>query len=102
MGHERLAVILTDITIGNVACFAPEIARELSAVIVLDNDRALSRGLQEFDDRFPMQRNEPANLKLIGGYAFGIENLHGLTDHALRRSEEHTSELQSPYDLVCR
>src|SRR5213592_156514 len=36
MGHERLAVILTDITIGNVACFAPEIARELSAVIVLD------------------------------------------------------------------
>src|SRR6266567_9584787 len=62
MGHERLAVILTDITIGNVACFAPEIARELSAVIVLDNDRAPSRGLQDFDDRFSVQRNEPANL----------------------------------------
>src|SRR5438094_7375281 len=26
----------------------------------------------------------------------------GRDDHARRRSEEHTSELQSPYDLVCR
>src|SRR5438094_7028929 len=25
-----------------------------------------------------------------------------LADHAYLRSEEHTSELQSPYDLVCR
>src|SRR5207248_10545415 len=24
------------------------------------------------------------------------------THHSTRRSEEHTSELQSPYDLVCR
>src|SRR5437867_10668842 len=24
------------------------------------------------------------------------------TEHGSRRSEEHTSELQSPYDLVCR
>src|SRR5437867_9284642 len=41
--------------------------------------------------------------------AFGRENLqvraentHGLQLLFRKRSEEHTSELQSPYDLVCR
>src|SRR5207248_4131926 len=28
--------------------------------------------------------------------------LEGALDHLGERSEEHTSELQSPYDLVCR
>src|SRR5207248_5576232 len=30
------------------------------------------------------------------------QRLHSLTPSKLARSEEHTSELQSPYDLVCR
>src|SRR5207248_10848483 len=29
-------------------------------------------------------------------------SFYGLTDEQPTRSEEHTSELQSPYDLVCR
>src|SRR5207248_7454698 len=32
----------------------------------------------------------------------GPQRLRGEPPQALRRSEEHTSELQSPYDLVCR
>src|SRR5439155_17148082 len=104
MGHERLAVIFADITIGNVACFTSQIAGELSTVIVLDNDRAPSRGLQDFDDRFSVQRNQPANLKLIGGYAFGIENLHGLTDHALRGtpSDQGNVRARFPHQVLRR
>src|SRR5438094_9942171 len=33
--------------------------------------------------------------------SFGAFLLHGVTGSG-KRSEEHTSELQSPYDLVCR
>src|SRR5438094_6777930 len=32
----------------------------------------------------------------------GIDGVGKTADRDLRRSEEHTSELQSPYDLVCR
>src|SRR5437867_13120408 len=33
----------------------------------------------------------------------GVQTLHALlADEMKQRSEEHTSELQSPYDLVCR
>src|SRR2546426_7549095 len=39
-----------------------------------------------------------AMKRLFGGLARGTE----LHVHALRRSEEHTSELQSPCNLVCR
>src|SRR5437762_9342453 len=35
------------------------------------------------------------------GYSLGVENLHQ-REIAVRRSEEHTSELQSPMYLVCR
>src|SRR5437867_9447815 len=31
-----------------------------------------------------------------------LDPLHGSAPRELERSEEHTSELQSPYDLVCR
>src|SRR5437867_413728 len=36
-----------------------------------------------------------------GGFAFAVWDRHSATLCAYR-SEEHTSELQSPYDLVCR
>src|SRR5207248_10927275 len=34
--------------------------------------------------------------------AFGLDLVRALGHLALLRSEEHTSELQSPYDIVCR
>src|SRR5207248_6597103 len=37
-----------------------------------------------------------------GGEAFFVGIAYGLAGGSIYRSEEHTSELQSPYDLVCR
>src|SRR5207248_6211836 len=42
------------------------------------------------------ERNQVIRRKVIEAFRF-----HSV-DVRLRRSEEHTSELQSPYDLVCR
>src|SRR5207248_9230674 len=43
-----------------------------------------------------VERNGRSRLELACGHA-GVSELR-----RERRSEEHTSELQSPYDLVCR
>src|SRR5207248_9287034 len=45
--------------------------------------------------------NAGSFLALIA-YPFAIEPLIRLSEQRWLRSEEHTSELQSPYDLVCR
>src|SRR5438309_4590706 len=46
------------------------------------------------------QLGDHARLALAGG----VDRLEhrGLIDHAVLRSEEHTSELQSQFHLVCR
>src|SRR5207248_7823765 len=45
---------------------------------------------------FRSPSNDPSIVSDIG--SFRAEN----AEHPQSRSEEHTSELQSPYDLVCR
>src|SRR5207248_11574365 len=54
-----------------------------------------SRGARGGHARSALARRaaRPAPAAPVGAAASGA---------ALRRSEEHTSELQSPYDLVCR
>src|SRR5207248_11408505 len=56
-------------------------------------------------------RDEPLDLRVDPGRAVGLEALLHPAEHGAEqllrpriadRSEEHTSELQSPYDLVCR
>src|SRR5207248_9840824 len=44
---------------------------------------------------------EPRTPVLLGHLVDAIGR-HGAPVDSLSRSEEHTSELQSPYDLVCR
>src|SRR5437667_5113856 len=44
----------------------------------------------------------PREVGLRAGPARGHEELNGGVGEVLRRSEEHTSELQSHHDLVCR
>src|SRR5207248_9684546 len=56
--------------------------------------RRRGAGLTDFemDDRLALR------LALVGG----AQHAHGDKGRDQPRSEEHTSELQSPYDLVCR
>src|SRR5207244_9189744 len=50
-------------------------------------------------DRFP---NLLAHLRRAGGGLAGFNQIAGATAGVENRSEEHTSELQSPDHLVCR
>src|SRR5438094_6770319 len=43
-----------------------------------------------------------ADPRCVGDLSPHVSRLVGLDRAAVHRSEEHTSELQSPYDLVCR
>src|SRR5438094_7699498 len=55
-----------------------------------------------FRSRHPARVVEPG-LPAVQRRLRPVLPVPGLARHAVdRRSEEHTSELQSPYDLVCR
>src|SRR2546426_8579288 len=41
-------------------------------------------------------------ISCLAGFAFGLAPALGLARLDVQRSEEHTSELQSPCNLVCR
>src|SRR5207248_11496908 len=61
---------------------------------------AVSNGIIVHND---LVREDPALIRAfvsasLKGFLYGREHL----DEMIARSEEHTSELQSPYDLVCR
>src|SRR5437867_7999929 len=49
-----------------------------------------------------LQMNFIGGPKAIPTFEIGNAVKTGVVDMALTRSEEHTSELQSPYELVCR
>src|SRR5207248_3467647 len=66
------------------------------------------RRAREFDFAFPLERHQtPARIVHLGQvnrsrrYGDLLSNAINAF-HDPPRSEEHTSELQSPYDLVCR
>src|SRR5438094_6564914 len=66
-----------------------------------------SPGAGELPDRVDdVPRGDPRRVEQLGGLARAGHVAHGEVHEALdlarHRSEEHTSELQSPYDLVCR
>src|SRR5258708_24398256 len=65
-----------------------------SAADELAQDRVI-RDPVRFDGQEPLQQRQQA---------FGLDKLRGAVRHLAqqRRSEEHTSELQSPDHLVCR
>src|SRR5207248_10176402 len=53
-------------------------------------------------DHRPHHLRRGATGRLAGREPFLVEMPLGVLHHHDGRSEEHTSELQSPYDLVCR
>src|SRR5437867_7990629 len=54
------------------------------------------------DGDLDLGRARIRRVRLVGTYDLGLEILRQCHASRPRRSEEHTSELQSPYDLVCR
>src|SRR5699024_12174461 len=60
---------------------------------IFDLHKNLSATFQDFS-RFKLTLKE----NVITGYSFNEERVNNF----LKRSEEHTSELQSRFDLVCR
>src|SRR5215475_10345699 len=65
MRHERLAVVLADVTVRRETGFAPEITGELAALIVLNNDDILTAPENGADFR-RVERHNPFNGELIG------------------------------------
>src|SRR5437879_2100095 len=63
VGHERLAVVLPDVTGGGEAGLRSQIARELAAVVVLDDDDLAAPG-QDRLDRLGVQRAQPTDLSI--------------------------------------
>src|SRR5437867_9974308 len=50
----------------------------------------------------PLTKLHPESSKPWVKIWVQARNRHGVVTQDFSRSEEHTSELQSPYDLVCR
>src|SRR5580692_2216058 len=83
--HERLSIVLANVTPGHKTGFAAEVPSKLAGVIVLDDD-GVPRILQNFENHITMEWHQPANLELIGGNPLVIENFAGFFDHSLRRT----------------
>src|SRR5256885_9319442 len=68
------------------------------AVAVEDHGQGIARDfIPRLTERF--YRVDPARSRELGGTGLGLAIVKHIVSH---RSEEHTSELQSPCNLVCR
>src|SRR5437764_939939 len=85
MGHERFAVVLADVALRVEAGLAPEVAGELAAVGVLDDDDILLP--KDPADLSGVEGDDPFYLKLVGYDAFFAgEFLDGLANNTLGRT----------------
>src|ERR1700682_4613713 len=85
MGHERLAVVLADVALRVKPGLAPEIAGELAAVSVLNNNDILLP--KDPANLGGVAWNDPPDLKLVRLNAFFAgEFLDGFANHALGRT----------------
>src|ERR1700722_9285918 len=85
VGHKGFAIVFADVSIGHETGFAAQVAGELAAVVVFDND-GVARAFQQVDNGVAMQRNKPADLQLIGSDPLLGKKLAGFFDYALGRS----------------
>src|SRR2546427_4582709 len=82
MRHEGFAIVLTDVAVRDIARLASEVARELSAIVVLHDDGVLGR-LKDVQNGFSVQRNEPSDLELICGDALFIQDFYSFANDTL-------------------
>src|SRR5437867_6761875 len=67
----------------------------------MDLDKLLIRSVERGASDLHLKPNSPPVLR-IHGRLVPQPDLGVVSVGEMERSEEHTSELQSPYDLVCR
>src|SRR5207253_7684473 len=72
--HERLSIVLADVSARDVAGFATQITGELAAVVVLYDDR-VPCVFQNVKNRLAVERHEPANLELVSRNSLFAEEL---------------------------
>ena len=82
VGHEGFAVVLADVAVGDEAGFAAQIAGELAAEVVLDDDGVLGV-LEDVEDGVAMQRDEPADRRWLTVMPCVAQELAGLVDDAV-------------------
>src|SRR5438067_9212636 len=84
--HERLAVVLADVTVRGETGFASEVTGELTTLIVLNHNHILTAP-ENFPDFRHVQRHNPFNRELIGHDPFfGCEFFHRFTDYPRSRA----------------
>src|SRR6266516_3699276 len=81
MRHERFAIVLADVAIRDVARLTSEVARELSAVVVLHDDGVL-RKPEDVQNSFPVQRDEPPESGVNGGDTLFIQDCDSFANDA--------------------
>src|SRR5437762_4653001 len=69
---------------------------------VVERERMRLRGVVGQDGEQPAATRERRDDEQVGGVARAVGVVVRYDGRALLRSEEHTSELQSPMYLVCR
>ncbi len=77
LGEERLAVVLADVAVGYEAGFAAQVAGELAAEVVLDDD-GVARVAEDVEDGVAVQRDEPADGEMVDGDALLAEEVRRL------------------------
>src|SRR5215831_6733256 len=101
MRHERLAIVLTDVAVWYEAGFAAQIARELAAIVVLDDDGAA--GARELlENRVAVQRDHPTDLQVVGDDALFGEQLNRLLDDAFGGSPADQGDFCIAWADHCR
>src|SRR5262245_10688234 len=92
MRHERLAVVLSNMSADRKPSFTPQVAEKLAGIVVLNNDRFLGSG-QNINNMLAVKRYKPLDVKVIGSHTQLSELLGGFTDRPVRGSPTNERDL---------
>src|SRR4030095_10246432 len=94
MRHKRLAIVLADMTVGDIAGLASEIARELPGVVVFHED-GMFRRLEDVHDGFSLEGHEPPDLKLVRRDAIVLQDLYCFANDSVGRAPTNQSDVRA-------
>src|SRR5215469_13687168 len=98
VGHEGLTIVLADMPVGDKTGFTAQVARELPAEIVLNDDRVTSL-VENMGKGIAVEWHQPTNLKLICRDALLSQNLTGFLDDSVGRSPADQGDVRLAWSL---